>query len=458
MNASDTVDVLVIGAGASGGAFTWSLSEAGIQVMCLEQGGWVEPTAYPTAQDDWELHRLTDYNPDPNLRGLPEDYPVNDSDSPIAPLMYNAGGGSTIHWSAHFPRLHPSDFRVKTLDGVADDWPVNYAQLEPFFDLNDRMVGVSGITGDPAYPPKSERQTPPVPLGDLGNTIVGGFEKLGWHWWPSDSAIITRAYDGRAPCNNCGPCDIGCYQRAKASSDVTYWPKAVQKRRHSEDARQGEGDHGGEGWAGGRRGLLRPGRPRPGAEGAGSRPGLQRGWDAANAAELGVASVPGRSGQQQRAGGQKPDVPPVRDHHRRLRRPAGRVQGADRVLDSQPGVLRDRPGARLCKRLQLPDREELGSCPYGYRRRGRASRSVGRGPPPRFRRALRQDHHTGRHRGRSSRAEQPGIARPRPERQRRHSGAEDQLHAEREQQEAPRPRSSPCDRCAGGGRARRMCW
>ena len=228
MNASDTVDVLVIGAGASGGAFTWSLSEAGIQVMCLEQGGWVEPTAYPTAQDDWELHRLTDYNPDPNLRGLPEDYPVNDSDSPIAPLMYNAVGGSTIHWSAHFPRLHPSDFRVKTLDGVADAWPVNYAQLEPFFDLNDRMVGVSGITGDPAYPPKSARQTPPVPLGDLGNTIVGGFEKLGWHWWPSDSAIITRAYDGRAPCNNCGPCDIGCYQRAKASSDVTYWPKAVQ--------------------------------------------------------------------------------------------------------------------------------------------------------------------------------------------------------------------------------------
>ena len=110
MNAKDAVDVLVVGAGASGGAFTWSLSEAGIQVMCLEQGGWVEPTAYPTAQDDWELHRLGDYNPDPNLRGLPEDYPVNDADSPIAPLMYNAVGGSTIHWSAHFPRLHPSDF------------------------------------------------------------------------------------------------------------------------------------------------------------------------------------------------------------------------------------------------------------------------------------------------------------------------------------------------------------
>jgi choline dehydrogenase-like flavoprotein len=110
---------------------------------------------------------------------------------------------------------------------VADDWPLTYAQLEPFYDLNDRMVGVAGITGDPAYPPKSPRQTPPIPLGKLGHTMVQGFEKLGWHWWPSDSAILTRPYDGRHACNNCGPCDIGCSQGAKASADVTYWPKAL---------------------------------------------------------------------------------------------------------------------------------------------------------------------------------------------------------------------------------------
>jgi choline dehydrogenase-like flavoprotein len=221
------VDVLVIGAGASGAAFTWSLSQTGIQVMCLDQGGWVDPQAYPSVLDDWELHRQSDYHPDPNLRRLPADYPVNNTESPIAPLMYNAVGGSTIHWSAHFPRFHPSDFRVRTLDGVADDWPITYAQLEPFYDLNDRLVGVAGITGDPAYPPKSPRQTPAIPLGKLGNTIVRGFEKLGWHWWPSDSAILTTPYDGRHACNNCGPCDLGCQRGAKASADVTYWPKAL---------------------------------------------------------------------------------------------------------------------------------------------------------------------------------------------------------------------------------------
>jgi choline dehydrogenase-like flavoprotein len=223
----ERVDVLVIGAGASGAAFAWRLSQAGINVMCLEQGEWVDPRTYPPVQDDWELHRQSDFHPDPNFRRLPVDYPVHNTASPIAPLMYNAVGGSTIHWSAHFPRFHPSDFRVRTLDGVADDWPMTYAQLEPFYDLNDRMVGVAGITGDPAYPPKSLRQVPPIPLGTLGHTMARGFEKLGWHWWPSDSAILTRPYDGREACNHCGPCDIGCARRAKASADVTYWPKAL---------------------------------------------------------------------------------------------------------------------------------------------------------------------------------------------------------------------------------------
>ena len=91
------------------------------------------------------------------------------------------------------------------------------------------MVGVSGMTGDTAYPPKSPRQTRPVPLGKLGETIVRGFDKLGWHWWPSDCAIITEGYDGRSACNNCGPCELGCTRGAKASADVTYWPKTLAK-------------------------------------------------------------------------------------------------------------------------------------------------------------------------------------------------------------------------------------
>ena len=83
------------------------------------------------------------------------------------------------------------------------------------------MMGVAGLNGDPAYPPKSLRQTPPVPLGKTGQAMARGFDTLGWHWWPSDSAINTMPYDGRPACNNCGPCNTGCYTGAKSSTDVT---------------------------------------------------------------------------------------------------------------------------------------------------------------------------------------------------------------------------------------------
>src|SRR4030095_14764981 len=113
-------------------------------VRCVAQGAWIDLRASPPGEADWELHRHADWSAEPNVRRLPQDYPVNDAASPIAPLMYNAVGGSTIHWRAHFPRSAPADFRVRSLDGVADDWPIDYAALEPYFDLNDRMMGVAG--------------------------------------------------------------------------------------------------------------------------------------------------------------------------------------------------------------------------------------------------------------------------------------------------------------------------
>ncbi len=221
-------DVLIVGAGASGAAVAWRLAEAGMRVVCLEQGGWVDPQTLPPLGDDWELRRLGDFNADPNVRGLPEDYPVNDASSDYAPLMFNAVGGSTIHWSGHFPRFHPSDFRVRTLDGAADDWPLDYDELAPYYELNDRMIGVSGLAGDPAQPPRDARQTPPLPLGPMGETLAGAFDRLGWHWWPADAAIISAPYGGRQPCNLCGPCDLGCPTGARSSADVTYWPLALR--------------------------------------------------------------------------------------------------------------------------------------------------------------------------------------------------------------------------------------
>jgi choline dehydrogenase-like flavoprotein len=71
-------------------------------------------------QSDWETHQFGSFGLSPNARGRREDYPVNDGGSPIAVSMFNAVGGNTIMYAAHFPRFHPSDFRVKTLDSVGD--------------------------------------------------------------------------------------------------------------------------------------------------------------------------------------------------------------------------------------------------------------------------------------------------------------------------------------------------
>ena len=69
---------------------------------------------------------------------------------------------------------------------------------------------------------------PPLPLGRTGARYAKAMNKLGWHWWPSDSAIATTEYDGRAPCINLGHCTPGCAQGAKASTDITYWPHAIR--------------------------------------------------------------------------------------------------------------------------------------------------------------------------------------------------------------------------------------
>lgn len=234
---NDPVDVVVIGAGMGGAAFCYRLSAQApeLRIVCLERGDWVLPAQMPATQPDFQRQALSTWSTSPAVRATgaeptpSADYPIDDSASPIKPLMWNGVGGSSVAWAAHFPRLHPSDFKTRSLDGVGDDWPFTYFELEPYYDINDEMMGVCGLAGDPAYPPKRSRRMPPLPIGRMGETAARGFNALNWHWWPVDAAINTEPRYGRPACNHCGPCQQGCVNQAKASVDRTYWPHAVRQ-------------------------------------------------------------------------------------------------------------------------------------------------------------------------------------------------------------------------------------
>ncbi|MEM7113904.1 MAG: GMC family oxidoreductase [Chloroflexota bacterium] len=233
----EPVDVVVIGSGMGGAGFCYQLSARlpDLRIVCLERGDWLTPKQMPTTQPDFMRQAISGWSSSPAARQMAAapapsaDYPIDDADSAVKPLMWNGVGGSTIQWAAHFPRLHPSDFKTQSLDGVGDDWPFSYFDLEPYYDRNDDIIGVCGLAGDPAYPPKKGFRMPPLPIGRMGETAVRGFTKLGWHWWPVDAAINTVARNGRSACNHCGPCQQGCTIQAKATADQTYLPHALKK-------------------------------------------------------------------------------------------------------------------------------------------------------------------------------------------------------------------------------------
>lgn len=226
--AGDRVDVLVIGSGPSGAIVTHTLASRGFDVVCLEQGDWVNPSDFPGNEPEWELLCQHAWAHDPNQRTLPADYPLEVSAADLSPVMFNAVGGTSLFYGAEWPRLLPSDFRLRSLDGVADDWPISYEDLKPYHDEVDEFLGVSGLEGDPAYPEGLTYPRPPHPPGPVGLKAASAANALGWHWWPGANAIAVNKTKTLEPCARRGTCEWGCPEGAKASFDLIYMPQAQQ--------------------------------------------------------------------------------------------------------------------------------------------------------------------------------------------------------------------------------------
>lgn len=168
-------EALVVGAGPAGAIVTSRLARAGVKVTCLEQGGWHLPERFPAGRGSpasFELLARGPFSPNLDVRHLPEDYPVLAPGAAVAPLMFNGVGGSTLLYAADWSRMRPSDFRVRTLDGVADDWPLDYGTLEPYYRQTDVELNVAGLGGDPSLPPGPPPPRPPLPIGDAPATSV----------------------------------------------------------------------------------------------------------------------------------------------------------------------------------------------------------------------------------------------------------------------------------------------
>ncbi len=232
---SQLVDFVIVGAGAAGGVLAKELATAGHSVVVLEQGPWRKSADFRHDElGNWFLLDMIG-----SLKDFPQTFRASDKDTAqpangVPPLFYARGvGGSSVHFTANFWRFHDVDFRERSLLGpIAGtsfaDWPISYAELEPYYTKVDWEIGVSGTPG-PFDPPRSRGYpTPPLPVKSSGVLLERAARKLGLHAQPAPMAILSKPHEGRPPCMHCGYCMMyGCEFGAKSSTLVTMIPKAV---------------------------------------------------------------------------------------------------------------------------------------------------------------------------------------------------------------------------------------
>jgi choline dehydrogenase-like flavoprotein len=235
---SEPIDFLVIGAGSAGGVMAKELSTAGFNVVVLEQGPYLREMDY--SHDEIKYSVQPGLTNDPKLQPITYRKNENEPVKLMKAIEYGRQvGGGSVHFTANYWRFHESDFHERSLFGdipgtAFADWPISYADLEPYYTKAEYDIGVSGVAGaNPFEAPRSKPYPlPPLPVKSSGVLFERATKKLGLHPFPAPVAILSQPYRGRSACVHCGFCEsFGCEVRAKSSTLVSVIPVAESTGR-----------------------------------------------------------------------------------------------------------------------------------------------------------------------------------------------------------------------------------
>jgi choline dehydrogenase-like flavoprotein len=225
---SDEVDFVIIGSGAAGGILAKELSTNGFRVVVLEQGPYLTEADF--THNEIEILSQDKLTNHPKLQPNTFRKTPDEKAKPQRALVYGrCVGGTSVHFTANFWRFHEIDFiersKIGPIAGTGlADWPITYADLEPYYTKVEWEIGVSGLAGaSPFDPPRSKPYPmPPLPVKSSGVIFERAARKLGWNPYPAPMAILSQPRPGRSACVNCGFClGFGCEVGAKSSSLAT---------------------------------------------------------------------------------------------------------------------------------------------------------------------------------------------------------------------------------------------
>ena len=214
---TDEVDIVIVGCGAGGGVLAQRLARAGWTVVVLERGPFWNPDTDWVSDEEGSAHLYWN------------DVRIIGGSDPVELGKNNSGhgvGGSMIHYAGYTPRFHPSDFEVRSRDGVGADWPISYRDLRAEYERLERELPVAGQDwpwGDPHTYPHS-----PHPIGGSAERAWRGAHEHGIQMRVGPVAIANGSFGNRPHCIYRGFCLQGCKVNAKASPLVTHVPDAIE--------------------------------------------------------------------------------------------------------------------------------------------------------------------------------------------------------------------------------------